>query len=145
MMSPAESFGVGKAEQVPRGRFALCSISHPPSQHEATGLGAGQQRNGLHGFRLIFLVHTTRNGTLKGRVLYRELLVFEKKLASWDLFLEVFATGAVCPFLPLLLLPGPIGPPPSVEPLACNQQALVVSPRWHGPGWPSVFSCPGIT
>lgn len=120
------------------------SIFHPLSGHEATGLAAGQRRNHLHIFQLFFLVHTTHNGTLESRVLYRGFLVFGKKLFRWDLFLEVFAMGGVCPFPPLLLLPDPIGPPPSVEPLACNQQALIMSPRWRGPGWPAVFSCPGI-
>lgn len=93
MMSPAEPFGVGKAEQLPRGGAALCSISHPSSGHEATGLAAGWQRNHFHGFQLFFLVHTTHNGTWKRRVLFQGLLVFEKKPVRWDLFLEVFAMG----------------------------------------------------
>lgn len=93
MMSPAEPFGVGKAEQLPRGGVTLRSISHSPSGHEATGLAAGWQRNHFHGFQLVFLVHTTHNGTLKSRALSRGLLVFEKKLLRWHLFLEVFAMG----------------------------------------------------
>lgn len=115
-----------------------------PTLPLSTGLAAGWQRNHFHGLQLVFLVHTTHNVTLKSRVSYWGLLVFEKKLVRWDLFLEVFAMGSVCPFPPLLLLPGPPGPPPSVDPLACNQQAVVVSPRWCGLGWSAVFSCPGI-
>lgn len=56
-----------------------------PTLPLGTGLAAGWQRNHFHGFQLVFLVHTTRNDTLKSRVLYWGLLVFEKKLVRWDL------------------------------------------------------------